>query len=378
MQYRLALLFLLVQLLLLAAAPRTAAADYPSCGKADASQPCRIRPVWSKQEVKERLGGEPAAWWAQGDVFTVLLRRASDKVELCCAIYAPMDRVSGSNLWTLSLRVPSLERAILDVAFLTGEEPLKLKEWRGPDAPPGPPLAKEPAGEIADHQIDSAALGEPRKLTVYTPPGSKQSADLPVIYLADGSSVQVYGRILDALIARGEVPPLVLVGLWSGPAKGRAEPGDLRSFEYLEGFKNGDERYKKHERFLIDEVLPWAETRFNASKKRNGRFLSGSSNGAVWAYEMARGHPELFGGAIVMSAGWRPAVAADALKSSRLFMGAGTLEGEFLTDTWTRAEAARLAGADVKFNQMISGHSSFMWQVLFVDGIRWLFDNPRS
>lgn len=367
----LTLLLLSLALLSVARAQTAKAADYPACGKSGLSQLCKLQPVWSEQEVRSRLAGKEAVWWAHGDVFTVLARRPGDNVELCCAIQAPMARVSRTDLWALSLRVPELERAILDVGFMPWEQGrFRLEEWRGPRAPLPPPLAKEPAGEISQLEIESTALGERRKLTVYTPPQTKPSSPLPVIYVADGRSVAVYGRIVDALIARGEVRPLVLVGLWTGPAGGpEATASSVRAFEYLEGFKGGAERYQKHQRYLLDEVLPLARTRFNASSRREEQFLSGSSNGAVWAFEAARAYPDVFGGAIVMSAGWQPPSEYASLKHSRLFLGAGTLEDEFFDDTQARAEGARKAGAEVTFQPMISGHSPSMWQVLFADAV---------
>src|SRR5207245_1375598 len=72
-----------------------------------------------------------------------------------------------------------------------------------------------------------------------------------------------------------------------------------RSAEYVPGLR--PERFAAHEKFICDEVVPWAERELGASADRKDRALYGCSNGARFALEMGLRRPDLFGHVIAFS-----------------------------------------------------------------------------
>jgi hypothetical protein len=59
--------------------------------------------------------------------------------------------------------------------------------------------------------LDSAALGVPRGVTVYRPPGRK--GPLPACVLADGGSARGFAHTLEPAILADAVPAVLLVGV---------------------------------------------------------------------------------------------------------------------------------------------------------------------
>jgi enterochelin esterase-like enzyme len=131
-------------------------------------------------------------------------------------------------------------------------------------------------------------------------------------------------------------------------------------------------------RFVTDEVIPYAEHHYPASRAREQRITAGYSNGGSWALAAAEMRPDLFGNVLAMSAGTSGvAERAGLLKDARIFAGAGLFERSFLRRTSAVVEAARAAGADAEMHILVSGHSALMWDILFADGIAHLLP-PRG
>jgi enterochelin esterase-like enzyme len=87
------------------------------------------------------------------------------------------------------------------------------------------------------------------------------------------------------------LPPLLLVGTAHGP-------GTMRQQEYLFGWS--PKHFEAHEKFFCEEVIPWAEREWGASRKRMERAVYGCSNSAPFALLMANRHPDLFGHVFAM------------------------------------------------------------------------------
>lgn len=198
---------------------------------------------------------------------------------------------------------------------------------------------------------------------------------MPVIYLGDGESTEAFAALLRPMIEAGEIPPIMIVGLWSGPLlqDGQDQPPNRRHYEYLTGWN--DEVYRAHERFLIDEVMPLAES-LGASKEAADRILMGFSDGASWALNTATVRPDLFRGVIALSYAGEPDALAKPSGFGRIYLAAGTMEGSF--HDATVEVAARMEGRSeaVRLDVGVAGHSQMFWQDRFPNAVRWVLVRP--
>lgn len=334
---------------------------------------CREPVAIAAEKANARLGSSEQVFWIDGDVLHVLARR-SKPPQLCCAVASAMEPVTGArDVWTVSARIPDIDRAMLDVWVLpaTGGRP---EEWRGPDAPRAPAILAPRDGEVVRRVVQSTSLNEARGLFIYRPPGE---GPMPVIYLADGESTESFASLLRPMIEAGEIPPMMIVGLWSGPLlqEGQSPPPNRRHEEYLAGWNH--ETYAAHERFLVDEVMPLAES-LGASSAPRDRVLAGFSDGAAWALNTALVHPDLFRNAIVMSLGSALDSRAKGEGYGAIYLTAGTLEPGFHDATVAAASTLEGASEAVRLDVGIAGHSQMLWQERFPHALRWLFSSDAT
>jgi predicted alpha/beta superfamily hydrolase len=318
-------------------------------------------------------------------VFFVVARRAAPSVALCCAVQSAMERVGDeADLWALSTRVEGIGSAVLDVMIFaevgeTAPPVTRSAQWRGPDAPSRAETAEIPQGLLSVHEIESAALNERRVIEVYRPAGD---GPMPVIYMADGESVSMFAQTIQPLIARGDLPPVMIVGLHSGPktTPEGEDPGLIRHQEYLPGWAGETQpRYVSHDRFLTEEVIPLAES-LGASSRREDRAVAGYSNGAAWAMAMATDHPDLFGKVMALSFGWKDDAFFARIRETRygdVWIGAGTLEPPFHNLSEQTATVLAPLADRVIFDSRVAGHSPVMWHDQFPVAALWLFSPDR-
>jgi enterochelin esterase-like enzyme len=148
-----------------------------------------------------------------------------------------------------------------------------------------------PHGEIRTHWYESKSLGTVRRLTVYTPPGydRDQQTRYPVLYLFHGANADEnawyrLGRVnlvLDNLLASGKAKPFIVVmpfgygvppGLSSGPGENTAKFG----------------------KDLIDDVIPFTQSRYRALTDRDHRAIVGLSMGGGQALSIGLNRLDLF------------------------------------------------------------------------------------
>jgi len=344
---------------------------------------CRVPAAISADEARRRLADKDEAFWVDDGVFHVVARRATPAVNLCCDIQSGMEPVDDEpGLWRLSTRVADIDRAVLDVIITpspkTGTRLSRdVPSWRGPNAPGRMAVKPAPSEWLTEHTIPSRSMERPRGVSIYRPP---VAGPLPVLYMADGKSVAGYAETIQPLIENGTLPPVMLVGLHSGPM----DPGPdddmniIRSREYLYGLDTGDgSLFDRHETFLIEEVMPLAES-LGASADPRQRIVAGYSNGAAWALAMAARHPDRFGKVLVLSFGWSAEPLRDLLKARRfgdVYLNAGTLETSFHEATAATAKLMATRADRVKFESRVAGHSQTMWLEQFPLGLLWLM-NP--
>ena len=165
------------------------------------------------------------------------------------------------------------------------------------------PWSAELAGQLEEHVITSELLrdnplGDPsdRPLWVYLPPGYDADADrrYPVVYVIQGYAGHVamwrnrspfrqpFPETADAVFARGEVPPalVVFVDAWTsyGGSQFVDSPGTGRYHSYL-----------------CDEVVPWVDRRYRTLNEAGHRAIMGKSSGGFGAMITPMLRPDLFG-----------------------------------------------------------------------------------
>ncbi len=142
--------------------------------------------------------------------------------------------------------------------------------------------AAVPAGELIAETVMSRALGGPRRVWYYLPPGYANATDTlyPVIYVLDGSNYvekMDVPHVLDRLIARQAIPPVIAVF---------SEPGE-RQEEYS--------RNPKWRAFITSELVPIVDQRFRTFPAPDHRVILGSSLAAYGAVDLAVEFPSVFG-----------------------------------------------------------------------------------
>jgi hypothetical protein len=214
-----------------------------------------------------RLRAEGSPVWADGDVATFVFRGEAERVELRLGgepEARALARIPGSDVWTLRLEKPGLERGVFTY-WLTptragrtgGDNPSEPRYWRGPGAPTAVAVRETLKGTFDESELASAALGSSRRVTTYLPPGHDRSRPSLVVYVSDGQSVKAFARVVEPLIAAGRVPPVVLVGAHDGGYLGPSPKGahdydgskDLRAQEYIPSIN--PRRFARHETFFV-------------------------------------------------------------------------------------------------------------------------------
>ncbi|MGW4839512.1 enterochelin esterase domain-containing protein [Streptomyces globisporus] len=186
-----------------------------------------------------------------------------------------------------------------------------------PDAPPQPWAGRRDGirrGTVERHTVTGHALGEEREVWTYLPPEGAdlppEGADLPpegadlsperasddgdggplpVLVLCDGD--MWFGRLgfqdaLDALIADGALPPLVVLSPDAVDAATRRR--DLGGREAFAAF-------------LAEELLPWARARWPLTADADRTAVAGQGSGGAAALYAGLTRPDRFGRVLAQS-----------------------------------------------------------------------------
>jgi iron(III)-enterobactin esterase len=173
-----------------------------------------------------------------------------------------------------------------------------------------PALSPAPARYSIMHvdSFPSLLLNERRVLDVYLPPGydSAGKARYQVLYLNDGQDAAALGLLvtLDTLTAHRRIPPIVVIAIHANDQ--RMQDYGTAGTPNAQGF---GARARLYERFVLEEVMPWANARFHLEPGPAHTAVLGSSLGGLGAFDLAWRHPDVFGTAGAMSGSfwWRAA-----------------------------------------------------------------------
>jgi Putative esterase len=196
------------------------------------------------------------------------------------------------------------------------------------------PWSADLAGRLEERVISSDRLrgnplGDPyeRPLLVYTPPGYEDSADrrYPAVYVIQGYTGHVamwrerpafrqpFPEAADAVFARGEAPPAIVVYVDAWTSYGGSQ--------FVDSPGTGN-----YHSYLCEEVVPWVDARYRTIRDAAQRAIMGKSSGGFGAMITPMLRPDLFG-ALATHAGdayyeycYLP-MFADAVRDLRAYEG---------------------------------------------------------
>ena len=198
-----------------------------------------------------------------------------------------------------------------------------------------------------------------RQVTVYVPPAPPES----IVFAGDGGwHISRLGEGLEIANAASTM----IVG-----AHGLTDD-DARLQEYSPVFDA--ERFAAHEKFFVEDVRHWVQSRFAVALPAERTAVWGASIGGELALAIGFRHPDIYGAVFSASpgGGYRPpAVMPSPLP--RVYLVAGTLEPFFLKNARRWAVALRDAGADVVMTERAGSHGDAFWTGEFPLMVAWAF-----
>lgn len=178
-------------------------------------------------------------------------------------------------------------------------------------------------GRIVDLGILKSNYADPRRVVVWLPPGySKHGSKCAVLYMHDGQNLfdkatAGYGmswevaQHLSKLIETNKVRPAIVVGIWNTPKRLQEYMPQKTFFALPERYRDeirtlygGDPLSDGYLKFIVRELRPMIDRRFNVRTDRADTIIMGSSMGALISLYAIDEYPQVFGAAGMMSAHW--------------------------------------------------------------------------
>ncbi|MFE7272572.1 alpha/beta hydrolase-fold protein [Streptomyces sp. NPDC057623] len=257
--------------------------------------------------------------------------------------------VTGSPQTLSQVYVPSDERF--------GTEDLS---WQAP---------RRTAGKLVDLTYPSPQSSSPvgeHTVAVYTSPGydPNRETPYPTLYLSHGaggndldwSTQGVANRILDNLYADGKIQPMVVV---------------MTNFNGLSCDGSAVNCYRAD---LLQNVIPFIESRFNVSHRSDDRAFAGLSAGGMRANDLLFNATEEFGyfGSWSLGGAGAPPVTDPRWQNPALrtrlglFIGGGRFDASHMTQGQALAYQANLTAQNIPYvNATLDGvHSWAVWREL--------------
>ncbi|RPF72721.1 alpha/beta hydrolase [Aurantiacibacter spongiae] len=160
----------------------------------------------------------------------------------------------------------------------------------------------KPADPIPEHDeltVSSDILDEDRVINVFVPPqyDGGQTA-FPVVYMPDGGIDEDFPHIantLAGLIARGAVPPVILVGI-ENTERGR-DLTPSSTTDYDRDYAPQGDGARAFRAFIRDELMPEIDARYRTA---DGRTIIGESSAGLFVVDTFFREPGLFDHYIAM------------------------------------------------------------------------------
>jgi len=179
------------------------------------------------------------------------------------------------------------------------------------------------AGTIVDFGVIKSQYADARRVVVWLPPGySAHGSKYAALYMHDGQNLfdkatAGYGmewqvdEHLSQLIADKKVRPTIVVGIWNTPKRLQeyvpAKAFDGLPAEYRDKVRalyGGDPLSDGYLKFIVRELRPMIDKRFNVKTDREDTAIMGSSMGSLISLYAIDEYPQIFGAAGMMSTHW--------------------------------------------------------------------------
>lgn len=327
----------------------------------------------------ERANAEKATVWIENGKLTFFHQIEADNVQVKITTQnKPMKRIAGSDVWTCQVALPDVEKGIMSYGFVatTKGKPVGgggQRFWRGPKAPEPLRASDTLTGSIEHHDLESPSLGESRTVSVYLPGPNRKIAF--VVYMSDGDAAEGYAHILEPLMDLGELPPIAIIGTHSGVYRGEVELSrddtrrNVRALEYVPSLDPN--RFQQHEIFFTQEVLSWAEEKYQVPASAKSRVVFGFSNGGSFSATMGIRHPELYGSVIACAiAGDRYDLSRGPKLTNEFYLVTGTWDARFHSNVEYLYKTLKKAKVKCRLAVRAAEHDGKMWQEEFVSALK--------
>lgn len=246
------------------------------------------------------------------------------------------------------------------------------------------------------HDISSKWIDGPRRVTVWAPSAVQGSTGSTVqgstlLILHDGQNLFEpdrahrpghhwhVGETLDALVAEGKIPPMVVVGV------DHAGEGRITELTPTAGTHYGAGDLWRHGRFLMEELVPYMAAEYGINTAPGALALGGSSLGGLATLAVAQQYPARFGRLLVMSPSiwWDNRIILRRLRrhplvpTTRVWLDVGHQEGR---DTLANVRILKHllrdqldAGCVGGVEDLQGDHSEDAWARRLPDALTWLF-----
>ncbi len=285
--------------------------------------------------------------------------------------------------WGAALVIPDIDRVLATVQFnaaQSGGGSTNAGTIKVAGKLAAPIYPKGNLHGVKSIPLPSEHLGSTRAIHVWLPPGYTTAVKYPVIYVADGAVM--LARTLEPRIVSGTVRPVIVVAI--NDCGNEMVPGAMscRANEYVDlpaAMMGLPDAYQRHEKFVLNEVIPFVERSYSVSTNKKDRAVAGFSSGADWAASIAMRNPGVFGGAIVMSPMISVYRNASAKLEGTFFITAGYLDAGAMRAAPCLGSVLAKRGADFRITKVPYGHSQDSNELAFAnDAALWLAGKPAA
>lgn len=247
-------------------------------------------------------------------------------------------------------------------------------------------------------KVHSRYLPFDRDVIVWLPRGYAASRSrYSVLYMGDGQNLfdprtsfigQIWAvdRAASALVERGTIDPLIVVGVYNGELDRVDEYTPTRDARRGHGGKCG-----QYARLLLDELKPALDGLYRTRRDREHTGLAGSSLGGLATLAIGFERREAFGllGVMSPSVWWdnsyivRKAQALPRKTRQRIWLDVGTREAKGLTDQTRSLRDALLEkgwrlGSDLQYTEALNArHNELAWARRVGPMLAFLFARKR-